>query len=466
MTLKILCWASAAVAIVTTGVRAQDQWPRATEPPARVEASMSCIACHAISDQQTKLVYSRDRRGGARFDELLRPDFIRSDLRLFVESVQLDESQRTIVRALLEDYLQQFYRTAEELRNAVRHMEARNRAAVLSDGLFLNQLEDSEIDQADRLHNGLIREMLQELREAEKHPEHNPEGVARIARAFWRDKQAMQVQFVGDLTLILTEDQTEVLDLALAIVRCTNDLPRGQYSAESLNIALLLDALPEPASIDIQTVGHLEQAWFVDAASALRHRNTVLIEHEIASLALIEEDDIGQRIRMARRESDSRVSVRDINRSGVQQIAGAMHPNEADVLQSESLHRSFPRVFNPTTPTRVLASALDLDELEPQTIEALRSIQEGYLRQIDALNKRIVLSTLAEEPQEEVERLKFLQSKQILDPERMASDMLLLPTMERTSGLYEQRRAIGLRTLEQLSAILTPSQVELLMRDR
>lgn len=58
--------------------------------------------------------------GPGRFTELLRPDYLRRDAKLFAEILELDSQQQAIIEILLDDYVQSFDAAAAKLKDAVK----------------------------------------------------------------------------------------------------------------------------------------------------------------------------------------------------------------------------------------------------------------------------------------------------------------------------------------------------------
>ena len=127
MHLRTLAAASLSVGLLTSNLCGQstatppDKLPPPPPPPptAAVEIDVSAYQ-EARGTYLDLMVYVRPRLS---FEELLRPDFRRSDLRLLGETLTLDDEQTAVLKMMLEEYRQRFEAACEELREAIDGVE-------------------------------------------------------------------------------------------------------------------------------------------------------------------------------------------------------------------------------------------------------------------------------------------------------------------------------------------------------
>jgi hypothetical protein len=299
-------------------------------------------------------------RGG--IGSLFVPDFLPRDLPVFVDSLGLEEWQRPIMEALLDDYQTNF--------------------ATAADGV--------------RAQMGQFKDVAGSV---------NPDEVIGMITkplvAWGEEKRQLREDFLQNVRSQLSDVQTEQWPKLERALRREKSLPAGELSGESLNLVMLIRELDVPPLVlDGAFVAIEEYERSLDAALSARDAE---IEGSIANrLKAMGPNDTQKLQSMEERIMARRVQVRSIQEQSLATIVSALGSEYGEKLRLRALRRAFPQAYGPDPVSPIFESALaipDLTETQKAQLNDLRSqfasehavIQDRYaeaIRRFEPLEPR------------------------------------------------------------------------------
>lgn len=298
----------------------------------------------------------------AGFSEIMMPYYLRRDLQLFEDGLQLDDAQAAIVESLYFDYEQ----SQEESR-----LQMMERFAGMKDEIEgKGQTEIME----------LVFRPFQEKAEE------------------WED---LNQTFLLSIQAILTPDQDERWGSFQRELRRQKELPNGKYAGEKLDLVELLGSLPLDDTLR-RDVEPLLEEYEIGLDDALRKRAEIMRGARLPMMKAIQDNDINRSLELYERQIAARVAVRDINDYHAAVIAEELPMELRDSFLEDVRNRSYPRVYGrKTSAHRLMLAALELDDLSTEMQEALTELSTTYFIELDAINEKIVALVREHEPNDD-----------------------------------------------------------------
>lgn len=293
----------------------------------------------------------------AGFGDVMRPYYIRRDLQVFADELDLDETQRSIVETFFWDY------------------------------------EDEEASRKEQMLQSIanLRDDLQDIG--------REEAIALIFEPFEnkaRDWEQSREMLLNNVQAILSERQLEQWPEFRRTLRRVKELPRSRFAGEGLDLNLVIERMdlgaPARAIID-DAMGQ----WELELDRALVVREQQESEARIPMMRAIRDDDHSDALRLYDREIDARVRVREVNDRALEEISALLPAELGARFRREALRTGYPSIFRRITGERLYDAALELD-LDAETRAAVASLRSQFLTELDALNMDIVEATRAYEP--------------------------------------------------------------------
>ncbi|MCH2149832.1 MAG: hypothetical protein MK095_10415, partial [Phycisphaerales bacterium] len=228
----------------------------------------------------------------AGIQEAMKPEFFTRDLIVFIEGLDLDDTQQIIVEALFDDYELSF-------EAGFARMEA----------AFNDQALDIQSRKEELQNMASEQELL---------------GVVLAPIEQWmKERDALGDQLIENVRVILIPEQES---LWLAFTRnlyIEKKLPQGLLNGESVNVFHVLRDM----SLDPGTTARIEpqvSAYANEIHDALRRRTTQMQGPHMTILETMNAADSPQETERKLDVIDARVNVRKTNDAGIQAIAEAL----------------------------------------------------------------------------------------------------------------------------------------------
>lgn len=299
--------------------------------------------------------------GRAAFGEAFQPDILQRDITLMNATLQLEEWQRPIVEALLNDYMASFSTGVEALKDRMKvaSVEATKGNAASGDQILAKVMEPMNA---------------------------------------WRDeKRAMFDRFMGDLKNQLGPQQQERWPSFERALRRERMLPDGDLSGESVDLWAVMGRM-QLSSVEEETVRAAVAAYEVelDAALANRAKRIRELEPELSDAMRSMNFDAGASTQdkiMA-----LRIAVRSANDAGIESISKALGGERGAQFRQAALEAGYADVFRIHPVMVMMQQARALPSLTPEQATAIDALTAEFAAACDAENMKLYEAVRNEEP--------------------------------------------------------------------
>lgn len=350
--------------------------------------------------------------------EALFPEYFKRDVVIFVEGLDLDETQRVIIEALIDDYLDGFEESKLQM----------------SEGMEAMQENLVGMDQAS-----VLKAALQPLKD------------------LITSKQNLSDDFLGGVQVILTDEQLSQWNSFLRLLVREKTMSRGRLSGESHDLFHVLRdmRMPEFVRNKLQPI-LLEYEIALDAA--LKARNASFRRSQMDLLDAISANS-DQDTTQAERQVQLRVAIRDTSDRYRTLLFEALPELARDEFRMMSLERAYPTIYRQTMLQKLLNTARELKELDEPTRLQVEGLQVQYLTNLHDLNSELLSKLQYSEPQDMLDRIETFKARMEKRPRST--------TNRNTSraNLY-QREELAKPYLDSLRALLTIGQFDSLPNAR
>jgi len=377
------------------------------------------IATVAVATAIALAVPAHAQFGGrAGFAEAFVPDILQRDLPLMTSSLGLEEWQRPVVEALLQDYMTGFTTGVEAMKD---RMKAASQDAQRGDPT-----------NADAILENVMKPMNS-----------------------WRDeKRRMLDKFMSDLRSQLSSQQLERWPNFERALRRERWLHDGDISGESTDLFAIMARMqldPGHEEAVKQVVAEYEVA--LDDALVSRDRGMRAIEPELADAMRAMNHDRGADAQD--RIMALRVAVRSANDAGIDSIAKALG-DRGEEFRTLALEAGYRDVFRPHPVTILMQQARALDSLTPEQGQQIDALMAEFAGVCQQQNMQLYEAVRAEEPKAPRKRAEASAQR------RTGGASAPTPQGSNASDPVVKARAERERTGEpfrdRLMAILTPEQ--------
>jgi hypothetical protein len=359
--------------------------------------------------------------GMADIREQLEPDFIRRDVPVFVQQLQLDSTQGLVLETLMGDYEESYETASTEVQGEIRDLgrqvfssmvspEMRERMMtvgqeVQEDLRRLAEERGAPLSEEER--RTFFRERMQQIQQqmaAESQAGGNAEMKRLMGDMFtrfedWRvQKDTMRKDFVDGLKATLSDDQLALWPAFERFLTREKTLPRARLAGEGTNLILVLDNLELPPAA-FEKVEPLLDNYEVRLDEALRARNDFLFQSTGKLFKALEQGDANDANRILERQVDFRTAVRDVNdeyRTAFVSALGEMP--EAKLLEDTILAEAYERVYRATNTRRAFDAALKMEGVDPGVLESIVALDQSYGVELSGLNRQLYETLRKEEP--------------------------------------------------------------------
>lgn len=341
---------------------------------------------------------------------LMAPEYLRRDLVIFEQGLQLDEAQRLIADAMFNEYELQITQGVENMRQ--RFEDLRPELAGASEGDVMKL-------------------------------------VFRPFKEWAAERENLNQQFLENIKVLLTPEQLERWPAFERRLFREKKLVDGRLSGESINLFDIVRDMHLSPQVRAQIEPILDE-YSIQLDEALRRREAITAGPANQMLLALEAQDSQKTLAAYQSLIDRRVQVRNINDTYIDLIADALPSDLGMELRRNALERGYPRVFRTTPVQRIFAAAKELPDLEPGILQAIIAIEAGYLSELEDLNQILLNAVRQYEPVEQRHQAEAVAN-------RMAGRQTSKPD-DPTKDLFLRRDNLSRDYTRQLHALLTPEQ--------
>lgn len=299
------------------------------------------------------------------------PDFMTRDLPVFVDALQLEEWQRPILEALLDDYNTTFQTAAEGVRASM----------------------------------GQFRESA-----AGASPERVMEMISKPLVDWTAEKKKLRDDFLASVKIQLSETQIEQWPRLERAVRREKSLPNGELSGESLNLMLLFRELDAPpAMADAARAALDDYETRLDEALVARD---IELESTISPLLkAMSTNDSRSGIAAQEKIMERRVAVRTVQDAGVKAVKEALGQEYGEQFEKRAMQRAFPQVYRPDPINPMIDAAESLPDLSDTQKTELQTIRAEFAAENASFQTRFADAYRVSEPREPRRRTELAEQK-------------------------------------------------------
>ena len=351
----------------------------------------------------------------AMFTEAFRPDIMQRDISLLVTTLQLEEWQRPIMEALLEDYMTSF-------NTGVEAMKDRMKAAAEA----VTQSGSTNADQ-------VLAKTMEPL------------------NAWRQEKERLSAKFMSDVQSQLGPQQLERWPSFERAVRRERLLPEGELSGESVDLFAMVNRM-QPSPAEGEALRGAMAAYEVALDEVLRARLErakqlrPAMEQAMASRETDRQADIQDQL------MQSSIAVREANDRAIDSIAGAFG-DRGGTFKRMALEAGYPEVFRAHPVMLLMQQARKLDSLTEEQGQQIDALMAEFAGVVDEANMRLLAVVRDDEPKAPRRRLKAAAERRAAGGSAPATR----PEDPVAAARSERDRA-GEPYRERLMAILTPEQ--------
>ena len=443
---------------------------------------------------------------------LFTPDYMTRDVPMVIAELQLADDQRSIIEELFNVYDSSFREALDTLREGTEQVREAYEPDPTIDERLLNLREQmrgmrQEMRQAreafgrDRRENGSdqdssgrANDQNQEAlgEEAEQASREQRREQAEAMRAEFRERfsvlrddmrsmQQAQIQteqmqamfdqrmkmirdFAGSkrqlresvesgIRSLLLENQIEDWETIERTLRRKRLLSRGRLSGESTDLIEILDRIDMAESNDSVEMDTLVDAYEIDIDQALRQRENFDYTTGLDLMDQLRKWDFDVALTSIRKGLSTQESIRDLNDQYIEAIFLVLPPLERDEFRTQSLMEGYSRIYRPTRVERMLVNAMEIEDLDPDVLEAVAELMQGHGDEIAIANDDLLIIFR----QEDSNRVFARSSRRINRMQGIDSeDEQFDPVRE----AFEARGDIDDRYMTSLESLLTPEQFE------
>ena len=324
-----------------------------------IAATVACSAAPAVMAQGA--------RGG--IGGMFVPDFLPRDLPVFVDSLGLEEWQRPILEALLEDYDTNFQTAADGVRAS------------------MGQFKDVA---------------------ATANPDKIVEMISSPLIKWGDEKKKLRADFLESVKSQLSDVQVEAWPRLERALRREKALPNGELSGEALNLVIIAREVDAPPAVADAARNALDEYEIkLDAALAARE---VELEASIAPMLKALNDNT-KLVATQERIMQRRVAVREVQDAGIASIRDALGSDYGAGFEKRALRRAFPQVYGPDPVTPMFEASLALPDITEEQKGKLIALKGRFDTEHGALQVRYADAIRTSEPKEPRRRAEALALK-------------------------------------------------------
>jgi hypothetical protein len=354
--------------------------------------------------------------------QAMEPEYFTRDLLIFIEGLDLDETQAVIAEAIFDDYVMQFDQGKLRMEEEIEALT--------------NEIKDMKgLGEQDK-----ILEMV----------------VMPIQDWLVR-REELNSQLIENVKIILVPEQQELWTAFNRRLYREKKLDDGKFSGERIDLYIIardtnVDSQAEPAKQVMD-----DYAMQLDQALHARQR---LIEGEDTSLLRSLQNrtnDPEIDIDLKKKIIKHRIKVRNINDFYRDEIASVLHPELAETFKTETLRRAYPKIYRTTNAERVFDEALaEFDPVgglegpgpkaDKAIYDAVWSLYGEFLGQLLGMNDKLYTMTRTSEPE--------IQESRLNNQLRRSSGEQVERPKNPLTELQQEKRELETKYLKMLRSLL------------
>jgi hypothetical protein len=351
------------------------------------------------------------------FAEAFRPDIMQRDLSLMAQQLQLEEWQRPVIEALINDYTTAFNTGVDAMKDRMR---AASENAVRSGTTGGDQV---------------LQKVLEPL-------------------GGWRtEKEQMLAKFTSDVKSQLGAQQLERWPAFERALRRERLLPEGDLSGERVDLfAVVAKMQPTPAEEEAAAPVLAQYEVALDQALTARsQRSKEVLPRLEAAMSAMDYEKMGD---LQDQVMQASVAVRDANDAAIESIAAALGARGPE-FRKAALDEGYADVYRIHPVMVLMQQVRKLGSLSPEQVAQVDALMQEFAVACDEANAKLAAVVRAEEPKAAKRRARAMM-------ERKAGAPVSAPGTkpdDEVAKARSEKEAMGQPYRERLMAILGPEQL-------
>lgn len=409
---------------------------------------------------------------------VFRPDYLTRDLPLIVETLSLDAGQADVVDMLLEDYDANFQMAVDETTQAMQDLgdasgaesleadriddlrgemqamreemrESRNASAPPapsgdqaaggeagnSDTPRPEQTEEQRearraardaIREQFRERMTAVRDQFREVRMAQLESDVMQNLLTEqmaLLKQFQRIRIGMASEMTDAMMGLLSEEQAAEWDQLSRHLRRLRQLSEGRLQGEQTDLGPMVEmAVVELEAEQTADVQNLMLMWELDLDGALASRaafDESGVFKMLEAMQAADFDAILQHLKDRQRRAEA---VRDVTDMAIEAIFASLPTEQGAEFRRNALQAGYDRVFRTSRAQRAIEAATKLEDLDEETMAAVKELQTACNLAMDEENEDILLVVRKYDEPREVGFVQRMQQRAAGESTRRGDD--------------------------------------------
>jgi hypothetical protein len=308
----------------------------------------------------------------AGFAEAMRPEYLRRDLQVFSEALELDDAQRDVLESLFDDYSTAFDTGLQTMQNRLQTMK-----------------DDLQAGDQQRILSMIFMPFQDWIDERRK-----------LGESF----------LVNVHDIVLSDFQRKGWDAFRRRLRREKTMSDGSLSGESVNLSLVVRLLQLPLPV-AEMMAPLMEEYELTVDQALIARADTMRTSRASMVESLQTRDPNRSVKLMKDQLKARVRVRDTNYDYLVRIGETLPGLHRDEFLADALSRAFPRAYRTTTAQRMYAAAVQLEDLDAELLPIIVDLQNVLEAEMAMFAQRLVEIILASEPDLQKNRIELYAAK-------------------------------------------------------
>jgi Spy/CpxP family protein refolding chaperone len=344
--------------------------------------------------------------------DAFRAEFMERDLPLMAESLKLEDWQRPIVEALLENYRIDFQMEVEIAREKMR-------AAT----------ENIDTTSQDQMMNVIL------------------EPVNRLMTR----RKEIHDDFLLNVKAQLSAEQIANWPRFERTLLRDKELPMGELMGESVDLFKVTRNMRFPYEVEVSLDPVLlEYELELDGALVKRKARIKSLQEDTKNAMI--EMDFEKALSLTSRIMETRIYVRNVQDLYIVKLRDVLPEEYSANFFATAMKQAYPKVYRPTSIEGLIEMVRERPDLSEDQIMQLNSIESEYQNNLGLLEEKLLNAYRTHEPKEPRRRYEAQQKRR--DGERSARRN---PTP--MDALASERNDLVSETRRKIMAILTPEQI-------
>lgn len=349
--------------------------------------------------------------------EIMQQGFLKRDVLVMAQALELDPTQRVIIDTLFSDYERDF----ETAKLGIKQKYDDMRPELQAPGI-------------DGDKNRLMRLIMQPFKQ------------------FGVEKTKLDEEFLENVKAVLSEEQLTLWPGVERRLYREKKIHKGHLAGESLDLTNVVRDmhLDEPTTEQIMPV---VEAYEITLDQALHHREAARGTENNDMMDAMSEQDLSKQIAAMEKFTKLRLAVRNVNEEYIERIAMALSEDLASKFRASALERAFPRIYREHGVQRMFREALALEGLDKAVAESIHQIEAAYLAELNVANEELRKVMRETDPQDSLAKANEYSN-------RMQGDGAVAVRVDPTRELFIKRDETSRNYARQLHGLLRAEQFE------